>query len=97
MIWGSIGSVGLVSSGVSDTPILALRCVVVYSEPIGQQKGKTMTIIETQKAASKGAQGKVRIYNIEGPREETIIGFWQWLKDQGVIERFEISKQEASA
>jgi hypothetical protein len=48
-----------------------------------------MTIIETQKAESKGAQGKVRIYNIEGPQEETIIGFWQWLKNQGVIEGFE--------
>ena len=97
MTLGSIMSVGLVSSAVSDTPILAFWCVRVYSDVIGQQKGKTMTIIETQKAGSKGAQGKVRIYNIEGPKEETIIGFWQWLKDQGVIERFEVSKQEASA
>lgn len=89
MILGSIGSVGLGSLAVSDTPILALWCVRVYSDVIGQKKGKTMTIIETQKAANRGTEAKVRIYNIEGPKEETIIGFWQWLKDQGVIEGFE--------
>jgi hypothetical protein len=48
-----------------------------------------MTIIETQKAANRGTEAKVRIYNIEGPKDETIIGFWQWLKNQGVIEGFE--------
>ena len=89
MILGSIGSVGLGSSAVSDTPILALGCVRVYSDVIGHKKGKTMTIIETQKAANRGTEAKVRIYNIEGPQEETIIGFWQWLKNQGVIEGFE--------
>jgi hypothetical protein len=68
---------------------LAFGCVRVYSDVIGQKKGKTMTIIETQKAANRGAEAKVRIYNIEGPQEETIIGFWQWLKNQGVIEGFE--------
>ena len=50
-----------------------------------------MTIIETQKAP-KGTEPKVRIYNIEGPREETIIDFWQWLKDTGVIQDFEAKR-----
>ena len=68
---------------------LALWCVGVYSGAIGHKKGKTMTIIETQKAANRGTEAKVRIYNIEGPKDETIIGFWQWLKNQGVIEGFE--------
>lgn len=30
------------------------------------------------------------VYNITGPQRETIEGFWDYLKEQGVIEGYEI-------
>lgn len=50
-----------------------------------------MTITETQKPVGKNAEGKVRVYEIDGPSLETVTSFWQWLKDQGTIEDYKIS------
>ena len=50
-----------------------------------------MIITETQKPVGKNTQGKVRVYEIDGPSLETVTSFWQWLKDQGTIEDYKIS------
>ena len=50
-----------------------------------------MTITETQNPKGNNKEGKVRVYNIAGPSQETVTDFWQWLKSQGVIKDFEIS------
>lgn len=31
-----------------------------------------------------------RVYNITGPKRETVESFWEWLKAQGTIESYEI-------
>ena len=33
-----------------------------------------------------------RVYNITGPKRESVESFWEWLKAQGVIEGYEIAE-----
>ena len=47
-----------------------------------------MTIIETQNPIGKNTEGTTREYHIEGPSPETVISFWRWLVDRGVIQSF---------
>ena len=70
------------------------RCVVVYSMSITQTKGHKMRVKEIQHKI----EGKtiVRHYNLvnppEGPQQETVRSFFQWLVDNKTIAAFEISK-----
>ena len=34
-----------------------------------------------------------RVYNISGPKKETVESFWNWLKANGVIDSFEIAEK----
>jgi len=34
-----------------------------------------------------------RVYNITGPKRESIESFWNYLKSTGVIERYEIAER----
>jgi hypothetical protein len=67
--------------------------VGVYSRAMSNttREEKHMTITETQKPVGKNAEGKVRVYEIDGPSLETVTSFWQWLKDQRTIEDYKIS------
>jgi hypothetical protein len=49
-----------------------------------------MTIIETQNPTDKNKDGKVRLYEINGPSVETVASFWDWLKSNGTIQDYEV-------
>ena len=50
----------------------------------------TTVIIEKQNPTSKKDDGVMRRYEIEGPRSESVVSFWDWLVERGIIESFEI-------
>jgi hypothetical protein len=35
-----------------------------------------------------------RVYNIEGPQIATIVSFWEWLKQERIIENYSITERE---
>lgn len=48
----------------------------------------TTTVIETQH------DGKTRFYNIDGPQFTTVLKFWNWLEETGVIDSYTIWKED---
>ncbi len=34
--------------------------------------------------------GKTRIYNIDGPKFESVVSFWDYLVERGIIEKYTV-------
>lgn len=49
-----------------------------------------MTIIETQNPIGNEKEGKVRVYEINGPQDETITSFWDYLKANRIIQDYRV-------